>query len=368
MAKKSSMFQVVSNWFRRNFSDPEALGLFFFLLIMILLLEFFGNILMPVIISIVIAYLLNSVVKWLEHLHFPRWLAFSVVYLFFISLLVVFVIVLLPLLWKQMSNLLAELPKSFAKAQTWLTHIMQLYPKLFTGDPLTHITGFLKEQTVKIGQSALTYSLSSIPGIIETVIYFVLVPLLVFFFLKDGRSIADWFARYLPTNRGLIRTVWMEVNNKIAAYVRGRVMEVIIVALASMISFGLLGMQYAFLIGALVGVSVIVPYLGAIIVTVPVVIIALMQWGFNAHFGYVIITYGVIIALDANVLFPLLFSETMDLHPIVIILSVLVFGGIWGFWGVFFAIPLATLVNAVLNAWPQVRLPEDREGASVSNS
>ncbi len=362
------MFKVVSNWFRRNFSDPEALGLFFFLLITFLLLEFFGNILMPVIVSIVLAYLLNSVVKWLQRLRFPRWLAFWVVFLLFLGLLVVFIVVLLPLLWKQTSNLLAELPKSFTKLQTLLTHTMQRYPKLFTGDPLTHVSVFLKEQTVKLGQSALTYSLSSIPGIIETLVYFVLVPLLVFFFLKDGSTIADWFSRYLPTNRGLIQTVWLEVNNKIAAYVRGRVVEVIIVALASMITFGLLGMQYAFLIGALVGISVIVPYLGAIVVTVPVVIIALMQWGFTAQFGYVIIAYSVIIALDANLLFPLLFSETMDLHPIVIILSVLVFGGIWGFWGVFFAIPLATLVNAILNAWPQSRLPEERENASVSNS
>jgi len=56
--------------------------------------------------------------------------------------------------------------------------------------------------------------------------------------------------------------------------------------------------------------------------------------------------------IDANILVPILFAETMDLHPVVIILSVVIFGGLWGFWGVFFAIPLATLVNAVLHAWP----------------
>jgi putative permease len=57
--------------------------------------------------------------------------------------------------------------------------------------------------------------------------------------------------------------------------------------------------------------------------------------------------------LDGNVLVPLMFSEAVNLHPVAIIVAILVFGGLWGFWGVFFAIPLATLVQAVLNAWPR---------------
>jgi len=111
-------------------------------------------------------------------------------------------------------------------------------------------------------------------------------------------------------------------------------------------------LQYAVLLGALVGLSVIIPYIGVAVVTIPVVIIALMQWGFSVHIIYLLAVYVLIIILDANVLVPLLFSEAMDLHPVVIILSVVIFGGIWGFWGVFFAIPLATLVDAVLRAWP----------------
>ena len=66
-----------------------------------------------------------------------------------------------------------------------------------------------------------------------------------------------------------------------------------------------------------------------------------------------IIAYAIIQALDGNLLVPLLFSEVVNLHPVAIILAILVFGGLWGFWGIFFAIPLATLVKAVLNAWPR---------------
>ena len=77
------------------------------------------------------------------------------------------------------------------------------------------------------------------------------------------------------------------------------------------------------------------------------------QWGTEPEFYYVLIAYGILQALDGNILVPLLFSEAVDLHPVAIIFAVLFFGGIWGFWGVFFAIPLATVVNAIINAWPE---------------
>jgi putative permease len=66
------------------------------------------------------------------------------------------------------------------------------------------------------------------------------------------------------------------------------------------------------------------------------------------------IAYAIIQALDGNVLVPLLFSEALNLHPVAIIVAILVFGGLWGFWGIFFAIPLATVVQAVLKAWPRL--------------
>ena len=85
----------------------------------------------------------------------------------------------------------------------------------------------------------------------------------------------------------------------------------------------------------------------------PVVLIAYFQWGISSDFYYLVAVYFIIQALDGNVMVPLLFSEAVNLHPVVIILAVLVFGGLWGLWGVFFAIPLATLFKAVISAWPR---------------
>jgi len=121
----------------------------------------------------------------------------------------------------------------------------------------------------------------------------------------------------------------------------------------SFVTFALMGLNYAMLLGALVGFSVVVPYIGAVVVTVPVALIAFFQWGWGSEFIYLMVAYAVIQALDGNVLVPLLFSEAVNLHPVAIIVAILFFGGLWGFWGVFFAIPLAALVKAVIDAWPR---------------
>ena len=80
---------------------------------------------------------------------------------------------------------------------------------------------------------------------------------------------------------------------------------------------------------------------------------AYVQFGLGPGFFWALSTYLVIQALDGNVLVPILFSEVVNLHPVAIIVAILFFGGIWGFWGIVFAIPLATVVQAVVAAWPE---------------
>lgn len=353
MSHSNPLLVSISDWFRRNFSDPAAVGLFFTVLFMFLFLEFFGHFFLPVLISIVLAYLLHSVVRQLKRWKFPQFFAVILVFLVFIGLVVFALVGLLPIILRQLQNLVTELPSAFAQGHQWVTALMQKYPVFFSDTRLQQTITFLQNEFANAGQIALKHVWAFIPNLITAVLYFILVPLLLFFFLKDSDSIVRWFSQFLPKNRSLVSNVWRDVNEKIGCYVRGRVIEVLAVGFVTAVTFAILGMKYATLLGVLVGLSVIIPYIGAVVVTIPVVIIALMQWGVEPHFFYLIIAYAVIILLDANLLVPLLFSETMDLHPIVIILSVLVFGGIWGFWGVFFAIPLATVVDVLLRKWPK---------------
>jgi len=202
------------------------------------------------------------------------------------------------------------------------------------------------------------FSMASVIDIMLLMVYLILVPLLVFFFLKDKQRIIDWLQGYLPKERALTTRVWRDVNVQIANYVRGKAWEILIVGSVSYATFTIMGLQYAVLLSTLVGLSVIIPYIGAAAVTLPIAAIAFFQWGWSSDSWYILLAYGVIQALDGNVLVPLLFSEVVNLHPVAIIIAVVVFGGLWGFWGVFFAIPLATLVQAVLKAWPKKPLPE----------
>ena len=182
----------------------------------------------------------------------------------------------------------------------------------------------------------------------------VVVPLLIFFFLQDKASITNWLKRFLPNDMGLASKVWHDVDIKIGNYVRGKIIEILVVGFATYLPLAIMGMEYAALLSLLVGLSVIIPFVGAVAVSIPVVLIAFFQWGFTADFVTLIVAYSIVQFLDGNILVPLLFSEVVNIHPAAIIIAVLVFGGLWGVWGVFFAIPLATLVQTVINTWPVV--------------
>lgn len=344
------MVQYVTNWFKQYFANAEIVGFWLFSLFVLLAFIFFGRMLAPVLASVVIAYLLQAVVSTLERYKVPHKVAVAIAFLLFLGFVSVALLGLLPLLWRQLTNMFNELPATLGKSQAFFTSLPERYPHYISTDQVQQLLLEFKTNVGHWGQVIVSFSLASIPDLIVIIIYLVLVPLLVYFFLMDRKIIVNWFKQYLPKNRHLIQQVWEEVYAQIGNYVRGKVLEMIIVWFVCYIVFALMGLQYAMLLSVLVGFSVIIPYIGAAAVTVPVLMIAFLQWGWSASFAYLVIAYGIIIALDANVLVPLLFSEAVDLHPVAIIIAVLVFGGLWGFWGVFFAIPLATLVKAILNS------------------
>ena len=175
---------------------------------------------------------------------------------------------------------------------------------------------------------------------------------MVFFLLKDKRQLMDGVSRFLPRNRTLASAVWVEMQQQISNYIQGKLVEIFVVAAVTYMIFLIFGLNYPLLLAVAVGISVLVPYIGAVLVAIPVVLVAIFQFGDTHTFWYIVIAFVVSQLLDGHLLVPLLFSEAVNLHPLVIIIAVLIFGGLWGFWGVFFAIPLATLVKAVVNAWP----------------
>ena len=356
------MANAIRAWYERHFSDPQVIGLAAVLIGGFAIIYLGGEMLTPVIASIVIAYLLEGLIGVLEHKRVPRLAAVIVVFVAFMTTLVFVMFGLLPLLSRQATQLLQQLPTMVGRGQEVLLALPHTYPDLFSEQQVVDLINQIRAEAVSIGQNAVQASLSSVLGILTLLVYLILMPLMVFFFLKDKVAIVAWVKHFLPDDRRLAGQVWADVDMQIGNYVRGKFIEIVIVWIVTYVTFALMDLQFSMLLGVLVGLSVVIPYVGAVTVTFPVAIIAYFQWGFTSDFAWIMIAYAVIQALDGNVLVPLLFSEVVNLHPIAIITAVLVFGGLWGFWGVFFAIPLATLVQAVLKAWPAGAPPEPEPG------
>ncbi len=345
--------QLIRDWFRRHFDNPQVVGLAVVLLVGFGFFLFFGNMLAPVIAALVLAYLLEGVVRHLERWGMPRILGVTVVFLVFFAGLLLFFFLLIPVLFRQMTQLVDELPKILSASQALLLQLPEQYPQFFSEEQITDLILGIRREAIEFSQRLLTsFSLQSVVVMITLLVYLLLLPFLVFFFLKDKRRLLGWLSRYLPRDRELLVTIWRDVDAQIGNYVRGKFVEILIVWAVTYVTFSLLGLSFAMLLSLAVGLSVIIPYVGAAVITVPVGLIAYFQFGFSSEFAWVMVAYAIIQALDGNVLVPLLFSEVVNLHPVAIIVAILVFGGIWGFWGVFFAIPLATVIQAIMKAWP----------------
>jgi putative permease len=352
MIDKQSIPPVIARWFRKYFSDPQAIILVVLLLVGFAIIFYMGQMLAPLLTSVVIAYLLESLIGVMAKVNVRRIYAVMSVYFLFIAMVLFLFLGLMPLLSKQVTQLIQQLPNMITHGQDSLMNLPEKY-SFISQDQVAEVVKGIRSAVGSLGQHVVSWSLASITGLIILGVYLVLVPVLVFFFLKDKDLLVNWVTGFLPRERQAANAVWEEMSLQIGNYVRGKFVEILIVWVATYVVFAVLGLQFAMLLSLLVGLSVIVPYIGAITVTVPIVLVAYFQWGWGSDFATLLIAYTVIQIIDGNVLVPLLFSEAVNLHPVAIIAAVLVFGGLWGFWGVFFAIPLATLVKAVIHAWPR---------------
>ncbi len=347
---------ILLQWFQRQFSNAQLVILLILLAVVFAVVLLFGQMLGPVLVAIVLAYLMDTPIERLKYQGVNPSLAIGVVYLLFVASMIFLMVVLLPLLSRQLTQFFSTVPAMVQAARATLEMLPQSYPALVSVEQVNEIANAASRSMTEFAQGVLSKSLGYIPGIITMLIYLVLVPLLVFFMLKDKRELFSWMTVFLPDDRSLAERVWGEVDLQIGNYIRGKFWEMLIVGTVTYLGFIFLGLQYAALLAVLVGLSVLVPFVGATVVTLPVAAVAFYQFGWSGEFGTVMLVYGVIQALDGNVLVPLLFSEVVNLHPVAIIVAVLFFGGLWGFWGVFFAIPLATLVKAVISAWPKLEI------------
>ena len=345
------MRDLIDKFIARFFFNEESIYFGFLLLSCFIFILLFGNILLPVFLSIVIAFLLNGLLRSFESLRISHTVSLSLTLIIFFGFYLS-IFIALPSLGAQINSLLQNLPVIAVAFQDTFSGLAETYSDIFSDEDFNTLFLNFSDQVNNLLSQALGQLAGTISFMFNAILYAILVPIMVFFFLKDKTVLLPMLIGFLPKKRGFMNSVFSEMNDQLYNYVTGKVIEMFVVASFSYLVFALLGLPYAVLIAILVGLSVIIPFFGAILVTIPVAFLGLYEWGLTTQFYWLMFLYLLIQILDGNVLVPFLFSTRNNLHPVMIIITILFFGGIWGFWGLFFAIPLATFIKAIVNSWP----------------
>ena len=346
------MLDQINSFLKKIFSNEETIVFSFVILCAFLMMTFFGSVLTPFLISIVVAYLLVGVQKKIESFNISSKWALVITFAIFIVTGAAMLVWLLPILYTQLQAFVLDVPELFNNFLEFVSTLPAKFPELVTSEQITVFFQAVSSELSSITQNIVKSSIAGIQSTITILLYIILFPILVFFFLFDRKNIMDGLSKLVPGNREMFSNIWTEMDMQLSNYVRGKTTEIFVVGLCAAIIFSLLGLKYSALLSVLVGLSVVIPYVGAFLVTVPVVIVGLLQFGLTSEFYILITLYLLLQILDGNLLVPIIFSDAVKLHPVAIILAVFIFGSMFGFWGVFFAIPMATFIKAVWNAWP----------------
>ena len=346
------MFEQFNKVLKNIFSNEETIIFSLAILLFFLVISFFGSILTPFMISIVVAYLLVGMQKKIQSYDVSANIALIITFSVFIITGAALLIWLVPLLYIQLQAFILDVPNLINNFLDFISGLPAKFPDLVSSEQISIFFQAVSEEVSAIAQNIVKSSISGIQSAITFLLYIILFPILVYFFLFDRKNIIEGFIKIIPGKREMLTNIWAEMDIQLSNYVRGKTIEIFIVGIAAAIIFASLGLKYSALLSVLVGLSVIIPYVGAFLVTIPIVVVGLLQFGLGTEFYLLIGLYLLLQALDGNLLVPIIFSETVKLHPVVIILAVFIFGSMFGFWGVFFSIPIATFIKAVWNAWP----------------
>lgn len=360
---------IIREWLRTTLSNRQVVVLVVFLIAGIVAIFYLGDVLAPVLVSLVLAYLLEPAVLKLNKLYIPRWVAAISLLTILMTLLVLAFVWLgsqYPVIRNAIESLFASIDinaiKAWLSVQLQRSEMLQIFISQNTIDAIdqqaiTNQAAKLQEYFAVEPADIFTNLKDLSVQAIYLLVMLLLVPVMAFFMIKDKQALIEWFQNFLPEDRALAGTVWLEVDFQIGNYIRGKAFEIIVVGACTSLVFWYYSLDNYLLFGMIVGLSVLIPYVGSVVVTIPVFFLAILDpdIGWSSTLLWFMVWYMVVQILDGQVFVPIIFSEAVSMHPLAIIIAVLFFGGLWSFWGAFFAIPLAVLVNAVIKAWPRAK-------------
>ncbi|PTM59633.1 AI-2E family transporter [Desmospora activa] len=315
--------------------QPLLQGIFFFL----------KAVLGPFLVALIISYLLNPIVNMLASRGFPRSLSVLFIYSLFITAITIIIINLVPLFNLQLQELSEHFPEWNRQVQSWIeqyNHSKDSLPESVRQGiekSLDRLEAFVTDGVGNV--------MASLGSTVNSLFVIVIVPFLAFYMLKDVDVIEKTLITLLPVRRRKeVLHLFRDVDDALGNYIRGQLLVCLVVGLLAYIGYLIIGLPYALLLAALVGIFNVIPYLGPFFGAIPAIFVAFTVS--TEMVITVIIVNLVVQVLEGNVLSPQIVGRTLHLHPLFIIFALLVGGELGGILGLILAVPLFAVGKVVV--------------------
>ncbi|TWT07790.1 AI-2E family transporter [Planococcus sp. CPCC 101016] len=317
---------------------------------------FMKTVVLPIVLALIFFYLLRPILRLLEDFKIPRNWGILIIFLGVVGLITLLIVLVFPFLRSQFQTLIEEFPTYFMQLLTDVDAFLRTsfvgnyYSESnFTIDTLLttlpgNITDTLQNTVTSI-ITGVTGLISTITGVILSV---VIVPFILFYLLKDGEKLPEYFLKLLPPRfRDDTREVFTEADKQLGAYIQGQLIVAFCIGVMVYIGFLIIGMDYALLLGVLAMVTSIVPYIGPAIAITPAAIIALVTSPFMLV--KLAIVWTVVQLVEGNLISPQVMGKTLFIHPVTIIFVLLTAGSLFGIVGVILGIPMYALLRVLVS-------------------
>ena len=334
---------------------PIIIGIIFIYLFYLLYKKYniISDMIYTIIISIVLAYLINPIVNYLERYKVKRGIAVLFVYMIVLGLILILSFIIVPKTVRESKRLLNVLPDYFHRLSKFMDNIYIKYyenmynmPSVFQGIDEV-IIDYIERLENNISVSISRF----FEGIISTfskIISLVLIPILTFYFIKDRDYFKEKIYLAIPKNiREDVKSLVIEMDLVLGQFVRGRLILAIYVGVATTILLLLFRVDFAIIIGLITGIADIIPYIGPFLGFLPAVFFAFLHSPTRAL--WVAIFFLGIQWVENNVLAPKIIGESTGIHPITVLLALVLGGGIFGIWGMILSIPLIAVTKILYN-------------------
>ncbi|MFZ4712810.1 MAG: AI-2E family transporter [Bacteriovoracaceae bacterium] len=333
---------------KKSFNSSLSRSLFFLVIFLLLFLVFFY---VPRLsIPIAFAYLLTLVIRplfpLLYRMGLGRKVSFALICVLFGCIILIPAIRLYPLLEDELVKARENIPQ----LESLFRNKMNYFREEIKGNYGLSLSETIVNQWIDVVKSYLHNSLFAIPQMITAFLeWLFLVPLFMYFMVAEGISFQRAFATIVP-NRYFEKIYYIvhQFDKKIGSYIFAKFIEANLVGLIIGVGLGIMNFPFALLLGFLAGLTNIIPYLGPILGFVPVLVVFLTAPQYSSFIGPVILLYGIANVVDLFIIFPLLVSRIVNLHPLIVIVSVIIGSQLWGIVGMIISVPLANVVKLIL--------------------